>query len=391
MKRVAQKLRTQASALKSIANSDQLKGEYAQSLEDKARGLSRRLDLAEDRYREVKGHLNGWADDLETAQSKADRALDKAQEAQRTLDSKQSQKDHPKGDGADAAEDDPQSKRAEGDLEEARRDLRSAVDYYGERAAHYAGKIRSSIDDDMEDSVWNDIKGWVRDADWLKTVADWLSKISTVLTIVALFIPVVGQIAMIVAGAIMLIHVIMAVTGNGSWTDVVMDIGAFKLGRIGVKAGKAIRGLQKSSRNTSGNIARAEAKRSAGRASSGLRRSGGKAGRLHRISDFQKGRAAARKVQAEELPTLKKSEELGSFGDHKMAQQIKDIRRLRDQHPQSGELQDNAVEAARQYRTHKGAWGASLALDIGDKGASNLSNEYGNFKGNTQAPIGSQW
>ncbi len=68
MKKVAEKLRTQAATMQASADCDGLKGKYADDLGDKARGLGRRLDLAEDRYRKVKGHLGGWADDMETAQ-----------------------------------------------------------------------------------------------------------------------------------------------------------------------------------------------------------------------------------------------------------------------------------------------------------------------------------
>ena len=55
MKRVAEKLRTQAAAMQAIAECDGLKGEYADKLGENARGLGRRLDLAEDRYRKVNG------------------------------------------------------------------------------------------------------------------------------------------------------------------------------------------------------------------------------------------------------------------------------------------------------------------------------------------------
>src|SRR6478735_8202230 len=84
MKKIAEYLRTQAASLAAMADADNLKGKYAEKLSEDARGLGRKLDLAEDRYREVKGHLGGWAEDLEEFQKRADRALQDAREAQRT-------------------------------------------------------------------------------------------------------------------------------------------------------------------------------------------------------------------------------------------------------------------------------------------------------------------
>ncbi|MFI9616973.1 putative T7SS-secreted protein [Streptomyces sp. NPDC052023] len=222
MRKVAEKLRTQAKAMRAIAGCDGLKGKYKEKLGDKARGLGRRLDLAEDRYRKVKGHLNGWADDMEDAQKRADRALADAKDAQRIIDNPTPA---PAGKGSknnsgkdDQPADDPAVKRAHEDLEAARRKLNSAVTFYGERADHYAGKIRSSIDDDMEDSWWNDVKAWVGDADWLDTAAKWLSNATTLLTFAAIFFPALGVVAGILTGLVFGIHLLMAATGNGSWS-----------------------------------------------------------------------------------------------------------------------------------------------------------------------------
>lgn len=54
MKKIAEYLRTQAAALTAMADADNLKGKYADELAENARGLGRKLDEAEDRYREVK-------------------------------------------------------------------------------------------------------------------------------------------------------------------------------------------------------------------------------------------------------------------------------------------------------------------------------------------------
>ncbi|SOR81683.1 hypothetical protein SCNRRL3882_5135 [Streptomyces chartreusis NRRL 3882] len=396
MKKIAKKLRDQAAAMQAIADSDGLKGKYADKIGEKARGLSKRLDLAEDRYREVKGHLDGWADDMETAQKKADRALQDAKDAQRTLDAHKTddtkggtKKDSDKG----GASEDPAVKRAEEDLEEARRKLNSAVSFYDERADHYASKIRSSIDDDMEDSWWNDFKAAVGDADWLDTLADKLSDISTVCGLLAVVFPALGPVAAALAGIVALIHVIQAVTGNGSWFDVLMDVTALKMMRNGTRAAKAIKGLQNRSRTISQGLAKQKRATESMRASA-ARRSAvrGRASRLHRSLDVQRGRAAATRVRNEPLPEVTKQEvSRTTFGDQTMAKQMKDIRRWRDEHPDSQELRNVAGEAERQLGVHRASWLVGTGLDLADKGGERMTDEYERTKDNMTAPVGSQW
>jgi len=395
MKKMAEKLRTQAAAMQAIGDSDGLKGKYADELGEKARGLSKRLDLAEDRYREVKGHLDGWAGDMETAQKKADRALEDAKEAQRILDShKPDSKGKDSGKGDSDPGDDPAVKQAKEDLETARRKLNSAVSFYDERADHYAGKIRSSIDDDMEDSWWNNVKAWVGDADWLKGLAEALSWIATGLSILAIFFPALGPLALILTAAVALIHLVQALTGNGSWFDVLMDVGALKMASNGIKAAKAIKGLQKGAREVAQGLAKQKAQREATRASANARRVGGRAGRLHRAADFQKARSAARQVKEADLPEPTLREAAGVFGDKEIAKQVKDIRLWRDDFPGNAALSKSADDAATHLSTYQGSWIVGSSLDAGDKVAGKVdatADEYDRAKARVQAPVGSQW
>ncbi|MFJ3231522.1 hypothetical protein [Streptomyces sp. NPDC086787] len=389
MKKVAEKLRTQAAAMQAIADCDGLNGKYADDLGDKARGLTRRLDLAEDRYREVKGHLHGWADDMETAQKEADRALGDAKVAQRIIDThkpdgaaKSAGKDSGEESGKDEPDDDLAVKRAKEDLEAARAKLNSAVSFYGERADHYASKIRSSIDDDMKDSWWNDFKAWVTDAEWLSTLADRLSDICTVLTFVAIFFPAVGGLAAVLTGVIFAIHLARALAGNGSWFDVLTDIAAFKMAKNGVKAAKAVKRLQREARSVAQGITKQAEKRAATRASAPRRAAvGGKAGRLHRAADAQKARSAARQVEKKPLPEVRQTEKARALGDKDMAQQMKDIRRLRNEYPDSRQLKATASEAERQLGVSRANWGASTALDLGGRLGDATSSTYTNAKG----------
>ncbi|MFD5182218.1 hypothetical protein ACFWMQ_06175 [Streptomyces sp. NPDC058372] len=419
MKKVAEYLRTQAASLTAMADADNLKGKYADELAENARGLGRKLDLAEDRYREVKGHLSGWAEDLEEFQKRADRALRDAKDAQRTIDAHESRAEDPPrpSDGksaekpADTGKEDPRLKQAKEDLHDARTRLDTAEGDYEERADHVARKIRSSIDDDMKDSVWNDFKGWVADAEWLSKFADWAGWATTVLGLVAMVFPFVGGVVAALTLAAFLVHLVQAAIGNGSWYDVVMDIGAFKLARVGTKAADKIKSLQQGSRNTAADLAKDRAKAQASSANKGARDSaakrerkrGGTSGskrnkaRASRLNMERKNRAAghdaAEEVRNADLPDITRGEKREALLDKAMGQQMKDIRNLRDMHPDNAALAANARKAEGLLLVHQGAWGVSTVADLGDKAIDSQFEQYGAWKDGMTAPMAgtSQW
>ncbi|AZM54789.1 hypothetical protein DMA15_21345 [Streptomyces sp. WAC 01529] len=417
MKKIAEYLRTQAEALTAMADADNLKGKYAEKLGEDSRALGRKLDEAEDRYREVKGHLSGWAEELEGFQKRADKALGDAKDAKRIIDAHESKpesekkgKDDEKGakDGKDDKGDkgsdteDPALKKAKEDLADARGRVNSAAGDYNERAGHYAGKIRKSIDDDMKDSWWNDFKAWVGDADWIGDWADKLSWLATVVGIAAMFFPALGVIALALTAVVAAAHLLMAVTGNGSWFDVVMDIGALKMARNGVKAAKAIKALQQSSRKTAAGVAKegaAETRKNAMKnAAKGEKKGGGRSGgdrqknRARRLRMEQKNQAAGNKVRDAELPQITAQEKASVLGDAKLGQQMKDINKWRDKYPDNTKLAENAREAARQKDALRGSWAVGTGLDTADKGGDLVSDgEYSRMKDRMTQPVGSRW
>ncbi|MFH8613262.1 putative T7SS-secreted protein [Streptomyces sp. NPDC018029] len=416
MKKIAEYLRTQAEALNAMADADNLKGKYAEKLGEDSRALGRKLDEAEDRYREVKGHLSGWAEDLEGFQKRADKALDDAKEAKRVIDAHENKPDSDKkdkdGDDKDKKGDkgsdteDPALKKAKEDLEDARGRLNSAAGDYDERASHYAGKIRKSIDDDMKDSWWNDFKAWVADADWIGDWADKLSWLATVVGIAAMFFPALGVIALALTIVVAAAHLLMAATGNGSWFDVVMDIGALKMARNGVKAAKAIKALQQSSRKTAAGVAKEGAQSSAAatrknamkNAAKGEKKGGGRSGgdrqrnRARRLKMEQKNRTAGKKagdeVRDAEMPQITAQEKASMLGDAQLGKQMKDINKWRDTYPDNTKLADNAREAARQKDALRGSWAVGTGLDAADKGGDAVSDgEYGRMKDRMTTPL----
>ncbi|MFE1326428.1 hypothetical protein ACFW7K_06325 [Streptomyces sp. NPDC058735] len=86
-----------------------------------------------------------------------------------------------------------------------------------------------------------------------------------------MFIPVVRRIALGLTIAVTLILITLATTGNGSWVDVVMDIGELKMARDGPKAAKVIKLLQQSSGKAAAGSADHGAKGGATAANAGVR------------------------------------------------------------------------------------------------------------------------
>nr|WP_223832934.1 hypothetical protein [Streptomyces venezuelae] len=420
MKKIAEYLRTQAAALNAMADADNLKGQYADKLAEDARGLGRKLDEAEDRYREVKNHLSGWAEELEGFQKRADKALDDAKDAQRIIDAHENKPESDKkakdGDEKDKKGDkdsdtmDPALKKAKEDLSDARGRLNSAAGDYEERASHYAGKIRKSIDDDMEDSWWNDVKAWVADADWLGTLADALSGAATAIGMAALLFPGLGIVALILTGIVAAIHLVQASTGNGSWFDVLMDLGALKLARQGIKAGKAIKALQQSSRKIAAGTADDATKGAAKQARKSTidngkknsRKGGGRSGndrkksRARHLNALQRsnaeGKKAGKAVRDAEMPQITAQEKRSVLGDAELGSQLKDIRKWRDQYPDNVQLGQNATQAERHAGVVRSSWGVSTALDTSDKAGDSISDgEYSRMKDRMTRPVASRW
>ncbi|MFF9757934.1 hypothetical protein ACF1FC_35250, partial [Streptomyces sp. NPDC014344] len=282
---------------------------------------------------------------------------------------------------------------------------------YQERASHYARKIRSSIDDDMKDSWWNDFKAWVADAEWLSKFAEIASWACTVLSVVAIFFPPVGGIVMALTVATMAINALQAATGNGSWLSVVMDLGALKLARVGTKAAKAIAGLQKNSRGTAAGLAKESAAGAASDANKGARqaaargerkrdgtsgnqRAKNRARRLRMEQENRKaGQQAAKEVKEAELPDITQKEKLRALGDKTLGSQAKDIQKLSDAHPGSMELAENAQKATHHLRVNQRAWFASAGIDASDKAMEQVTDAYPGAKDAVTSPTPgtSQW
>ncbi|WP_055628706.1 DUF308 domain-containing protein [Streptomyces hirsutus] len=234
MKSVAGSLREQVRLLRGIGNDNELKGKYATKLKEGAEGLEKRLGQVASRYERVHGHLTNWANDLEDFQTEADKVLANAKKEQELLEAEKAKKES--GGGEDKTPD-PSPNGAESDpLHEFRAQLERIKGNRDERARHHAGKIRDQLDDAIEDSWWDDLKGWIHDnIDTIKVVLDALGWAATIIGVIALFIPGLNVLALALGGIIFGARALLAATGEASWMEVAMD----SLGLLTMGAGRA--------------------------------------------------------------------------------------------------------------------------------------------------------
>ncbi|MEV5356482.1 hypothetical protein ACIPM2_15995 [Streptomyces sp. NPDC086081] len=232
MKSVASSLREQAKMLRGIGNDNELKGKYATKLKDEADDLEKRLGQVADRYERVHGHLTNWANDLEDFQTEADKVLTNAKREQENLEAEKAKKD-----SGDAPKSSHSSSGTKSDpLQDYRDQLERIKGARDERARHHANKIRDQLDDAIEDSLWDDFKGWIHDnIDTIKIVLDALGWAATIIGVVALFIPGLNVLALVLGGIILGTRALLAVAGEASWMEVAMD----SIGLLTMGAGRA--------------------------------------------------------------------------------------------------------------------------------------------------------
>ncbi len=233
---VAQTIAAQVDRLRSLAEDDEvLKGEYADGLRDSCRSAADDLERAHGRFHTIGSQLTSWAEPVRTARTRTADALADAENAQRAIERNPAPSPLvPGGPELTQAESDDRddADRLHGNavdaLDQARSDCRTAMTPYNEAAEDVADAIRKASNDDMKDGKWDKFKNWVDDnADWLKKIADAISIIVTVVAIAALFFTPVGW-AILAVGALAVIglgiRVALAASGNGSWTDVALDV-----------------------------------------------------------------------------------------------------------------------------------------------------------------------
>lgn len=240
---VAKKLRDQAKNLQALSNEDKLKGKYVKRLREDSTTLEKHMREVASRYERVHGHLSTWANELEDFQSDADRVLRRAKEKQDEIEAEKAKES---GSGDESTPKPTVSATDQDPLQTYRNQLDSIAGDRDTRASHHAGKIRDEIDDVIEDSWWDNIKGWFHDnADWIKTVLDALGWIATIAGIIAIWIPGLNLLVLGIALLTILTRSMLVASGDASWTDLAFDIGGLLLMGIGRGGINMLKGANK--------------------------------------------------------------------------------------------------------------------------------------------------
>ncbi|MFI9611328.1 hypothetical protein ACIHCM_06490 [Streptomyces sp. NPDC052023] len=233
---VAKKLRDQAKNLKAISGEDTLKGKYVKRLREESGTLEKHMREVAGRYERVHGHLTKWANELEDFQSDADKVLHQAKEKQGEIEAEKKTE----ADSADKGTPRPSASGTDHDpLQPYRSRLNDITGARDTRANHHAGKIRDEIEDVIEDSLWDDVKGWVHDhADEIKAFIDVLGWVATVAGFLALAIPGLNLLILGIAALTIGLRLLLVASGDASWTDVIFDVvgGLLVVGGIGSAA-----------------------------------------------------------------------------------------------------------------------------------------------------------
>ncbi|HET6561427.1 MAG TPA: hypothetical protein VFG72_06100 [Marmoricola sp.] len=250
---VAVTISDQVSRLRRIAVGEGLTGEYAESLRESSAGLAEDLEKAHGRFAVVGAELTRLVDDLATALTTTRAALDEAVTARAEMRQAEDAGYRPAFDSSSAGSTSEVDsalvsarKRYDGavdDLAAAGDKCDRAVAAYDAVAAAAASRIRQASEDDLKDGRFEGFKAWVKaNATWLRTLSTWLGRIVFALAVVIVLLsnPLgwLVAIALLAGVALLTVDTLLAVGGEGSWTDVAFSaLGVLTLG-AGSVAGK---------------------------------------------------------------------------------------------------------------------------------------------------------
>lgn len=269
---IAHTITGQIAAMHKIASDTTETGLHATKIRSTALSLAGSLQAVAGRYAKVSSALTAWIPELEQAQALSLRALNEAELPYAKLHQSVTL---PSGSHLTAAQkqeiaDHNQSmQRAQDQLDAAKALLTKAITLRDTEAARCAAKINQASNDSLIDhtsflgSILGAAEGAFDDveravghvAKALKDVCLVLEVVAAGLALVALACTGVGillEAAFFLTGAALLLRTLLAVTGNGSWTDVITDAAALLtlgigggisgLGGLVGRAGKTIDG-----------------------------------------------------------------------------------------------------------------------------------------------------
>jgi hypothetical protein len=254
----ARQVAEQVAALQKISADGTQIGQTPDVIRSSASNLAGQLTNVAARYQNVAAALRGWGPELEQAQLMSLQALDQAEIPYAKL---QRQITLPSGTNLSAAQKETLAthqasmRQAQEQLDAAKAQLNRAISLRDTQAAYYQARINAATNDGLTDheSWWEHFEDWVASNAYLiRDICTALEVVATILAVVALFIPGLDIVALLlIAGMVLttgalLGRVLLAVTGNGSWFDVAMDVIALASFGVGKLATSGLKTLAES-------------------------------------------------------------------------------------------------------------------------------------------------
>ncbi|QKW06753.1 hypothetical protein HUT18_10480 [Streptomyces sp. NA04227] len=401
MKNLATTLRAQAVILRSAADGDALQGKYADKIREKSGDLEKHFRETAARYERVVGDLGNWANELDGFQDRADgvlRAAKQADEEHAAEERKKEAEAKKDGDKKDEDKKAPEDSDPDSHLAPYRKQLNQVISDRDSRAKHYAENIGDDISDIIKDSRWENFKDWVHEhAGAIKSIVEALSLAATIIGAIALLFTPVGWVAtLITVTAISFTalagvgHTLLALSGDGNWTDVAMDVFALAtlgFGSIAMKGVKAATAALKTASRAKRFQRYANLRKLLDR---NITRYG---------PDSARGAKAARAKNAlrgigsrETRPGAGRLERLLG-GDGEVVSATKFAKAMRaefDGDPDVVQAADAVSKAALKFKVN---YGAATLVDVGDKLAEKgpYKDKYGDAKDVLTREVGSRW
>lgn len=256
---VADAIGSAKNTLHTIDLGDFVVSEAVDALQDTAHKVADSIGKAEARYRAAGEALIAYAPVLEQAQTDSASALALARSATEAADGADQQRRHylhlstTESDPAQALQYKNLADTSESDAADAQRTLTAAQDQLSQATSARDRAAESAIDgihaitehDGLHDSWWDN---WGKNlVEAITDIAGWVSSIAGVLALCVCWIPVVGQALaaalLIVAGVAAIVNaignVVLAATGDRSWTTALISIAGAVLAVVGL--GGAVR------------------------------------------------------------------------------------------------------------------------------------------------------
>ncbi|MFE0413150.1 putative T7SS-secreted protein [Streptomyces tendae] len=396
MKNLASTLRDQAATLRKAADGEALKGKYADKIREKSGDLEKRFRETASRYERVVGDLGNWANDLEGFQERADGVLRAAKQAdeEHAAEVKKKEAEAKKdGDKKAPEESDPNSH-----LAPFHKQLNQVISDRNSRARHYAENIDGDIRDIIKDSGWENFKDWVHEhADTIKSVVDILSTAATIIGAIALLFTPVGWVATLIAvtaisltAIVGVAHTVLALSGEGNWADVAMDVFALAtlgFGSVAMKGVKTATGALKTASRTGRFQRYANLRKLLDRNVMRYGTNSARGAKAVRAKD------ALRQIGARETrPGSTRLERLLG-GDGEVVSATKFAKAMRTEFSGNADVvkaADDVGKAALKFRLN---YAAATMVDVGDKLGEKgpLGEQYGDAKDVLTREVGSPW